>query len=50
MTLLQDKIDADDLWDLDSKIDIAMEALRCPPDDASISELSGHGRNDRASR
>lgn len=41
MTLLQDKIDADDLWDLDSKIDIAMEALRCPPDDASISELSG---------
>ena len=41
MTLLQDKIDADDLWDLDSKIDIAMEALHCPPDDASISELSG---------
>jgi ATP-binding cassette ChvD family protein len=41
MTVLQDKIDADDLWDLDSKIDIAMEALRCPPDDASISELSG---------
>ena len=41
MTLLQDKIDADDLWDLDSKIDIAMEALRCPPDDASIDELSG---------
>ena len=41
MTLLQDKIDADDLWDLDSKIDIAMEALRCPPDEASISELSG---------
>jgi len=41
MTLLQDKIDADDLWDLDSKIDIAMEALRCPPDDASIGELSG---------
>jgi ATP-binding cassette ChvD family protein len=41
MTLLQDKIDADDLWDLDSKIDIAMDALRCPPDDASICELSG---------
>ena len=41
MTVLQDKIDAEDLWDLDSKIDIAMEALRCPPDDASISELSG---------
>ena len=41
MTLLQDKIDADDLWDLDSKIDIAMEALRCPPDDSPINELSG---------
>ena len=41
MTLLQDQIDAEDLWDLDSKIDIAMEALRCPPDEASINKLSG---------
>ena len=41
MTLLQDRIDAEDLWDLDSKIDIAMEALRCPPDNAPINELSG---------
>jgi ATP-binding cassette ChvD family protein len=41
MTLLQDKIDADDLWDLDSKIDIAMEALRCPPDESPINDLSG---------
>ena len=41
MTALQDKIDADDLWDLDNKIDIAMEALRCPPDEAPIGELSG---------
>jgi ATP-binding cassette ChvD family protein len=41
ITLLQDKIDADDLWDLDSKIDIAMEALRCPPDESPINDLSG---------
>ncbi len=41
MTVLQDKIDSQDLWELDSKIDIAMEALRCPKDDASILELSG---------
>jgi ATP-binding cassette ChvD family protein len=41
MTVLQDKIDADDLWDLDSRIDIAMEALRCPPDEATIDNLSG---------
>ena len=41
MTLLQDKIDSQNLWELDSKIDIAMEALRCPEDETSISELSG---------
>ena len=41
MTALQDRIDAEDLWDLDNKIDIAMEALRCPPDQSSINELSG---------
>ncbi|MEL6127737.1 MAG: energy-dependent translational throttle protein EttA, partial [Pseudomonadota bacterium] len=41
MTTLQDEIDAANLWDLDAQIDIAMEALRCPPDDASVSTLSG---------
>ena len=41
MTELQDKIDADDLWEIDSKVDIAMEALRCPPSDAQIDTLSG---------
>ena len=41
MTTLQDKIDAQNLWDLDSQIDVAMEALRCPPDDADVKTLSG---------
>ena len=41
MATLQDQIDAEDLWNLDSSIDIAMEALRCPPDDADVSTLSG---------
>ena len=41
MTNLQDKIDSMQLWDLDSKIDIAMDALRCPDDKANISTLSG---------
>ncbi|MCJ8335981.1 MAG: energy-dependent translational throttle protein EttA [Epibacterium sp.] len=41
MTTLQDAIDADNLWDLDSQIDVSMEALRCPPDDAAIKDLSG---------
>ena len=41
MAKLQDQIDADDLWDLDSQIDVSMEALRCPPDDAKIADLSG---------
>ena len=41
MTELQDKIDSMQLWDLDSKIDIAMDALRCPDDEADISTLSG---------
>ena len=41
MAALQDQIDAEDLWNLDSSIDIAMEALRCPPDDADVSTLSG---------
>jgi ATP-binding cassette ChvD family protein len=38
---LQDIIDSQDLWNLDASIDIAMEALRCPPDDAAVSSLSG---------
>ncbi len=41
MTALQDEIDAANLWDLDSQIDVAMEALRCPPDDADVKTLSG---------
>ncbi|MGG7567009.1 energy-dependent translational throttle protein EttA [Rhodovulum sp. DZ06] len=41
MTELQDQIEAQDLWDLDSQVDVAMEALRCPPDDADVSKLSG---------
>jgi ABC-type multidrug transport system ATPase subunit len=41
MTKLQDEIEAAGLWDLDSKVDQAMDALRCPPDDADISKLSG---------
>ncbi len=41
MAALQDEIDAANLWDLDSQIDVAMEALRCPPDDADVATLSG---------
>ena len=41
MTTLQDQIDAQNLWDLDSQVDVAMEALRCPPDDATVDTLSG---------
>jgi ATP-binding cassette ChvD family protein len=41
MARLQDEIDAENLWDLDSQIDVAMEALRCPPDDAAVASLSG---------
>lgn len=41
MAALQDQIDAENLWDLDSQIDVAMEALRCPPDDADVTALSG---------
>jgi ATP-binding cassette ChvD family protein len=41
MTRLQDAIEAKGLWDLDSKVDQAMEALRCPPDDAQVDRLSG---------
>jgi energy-dependent translational throttle protein EttA len=38
---LQDKIDATNAWDLDRQLDIAMDALRCPPGDADVSNLSG---------
>jgi len=41
---LQDKIDAMDLWNLDSRVDIAMEALRVPPGDAKLKDLSGGER------
>ena len=41
MAKLQDQIDAENLWDLDSQIDVSMEALRCPPDDADVRTLSG---------
>ncbi len=44
MSRLQDEIDAENLWDLDSQIDVAMEALRCPPDDANVESLSGGER------
>ncbi len=41
MTALQEQVDAADAWDIDSKISMAMEALRCPADDAEVSTLSG---------
>jgi ATP-binding cassette ChvD family protein len=44
MTKLQDEIEAKGLWDLDSKVDLAMEALRCPPDEAEVATLSGGER------
>jgi len=44
MAALQDEIDAQNLWDLDAQVDVAMEALRCPPDDAAVDSLSGGER------
>jgi ATP-binding cassette ChvD family protein len=41
---LQEKIDAEDGWELDRKIEIALDALRCPPPDALIEKLSGGER------
>jgi ATP-binding cassette ChvD family protein len=41
MTALQEKIDAGDLWDIDSRIEMAMDALRCPPNDSGVTKLSG---------
>ncbi|MGA2565520.1 MAG: energy-dependent translational throttle protein EttA [Pseudolabrys sp.] len=44
MAKLQDQIDAKNLWDLDSQVDLAMDALRCPADDADVTKLSGGER------
>jgi ATP-binding cassette ChvD family protein len=44
MTNLQDEIEAKGLWDLDSQVDQAMDALGCPPDDADVGKLSGGER------
>ncbi|MFT6911764.1 MAG: ATP-binding cassette ChvD family protein [Paracoccaceae bacterium] len=44
MAALQDEIDAGNLWDLDAQIDVSLEALRCPPDDAMPTNLSGGER------
>ncbi|MCX8499995.1 MAG: energy-dependent translational throttle protein EttA [Caulobacteraceae bacterium] len=44
MNALQEKIDAGDLWDIDSKIEMAMGALRCAPDDSPVDKLSGGER------
>jgi ATP-binding cassette ChvD family protein len=44
MTDLQDEIEAQGLWDLDSQVDQAMDALGCPPDDADVGKLSGGER------
>ena len=41
MSRLQDEIDAQNLWNLDAQVDIAMEALRCPADGAAVDSLSG---------
>src|SRR5579863_5282265 len=44
MTRLQDEIEAQGLWDLDSQVEQAMEALGCPPDEADVDALSGGER------
>ena len=44
MTELQEQVDARDAWDIDSKIEMAMQALRCPPKDADVTPLSGGER------
>jgi ATP-binding cassette ChvD family protein len=41
---LQDRIDAVNAWDIDSQLELAMDALRCPPGDAEVSKLSGGER------
>src|SRR5579863_9539319 len=44
MTRLQDEIEAKGLWDLDSQVEQAMDALGCPPDDSDVTALSGGER------
>ena len=44
MAMLQDKIDYEKLWDLDNQIDQAMDAIRCPEDEATVASLSGGER------
>ena len=44
MAELQDKIDAENLWDLESQVDVSMEAMRCPLDNARVASLSGGER------
>ena len=41
---LQDRIDATNAWDIDSQLELAMDALRCPPPDADVTTLSGGER------
>jgi len=41
MARLQDEIDAENLWDLDAQVEVALDALRCPPADADVTKLSG---------
>ncbi|MDP8916417.1 MAG: energy-dependent translational throttle protein EttA [Pseudomonadota bacterium] len=41
MNTLQERIDAENLWDIDSRVEQAMDALRCPPDEAEVTRLSG---------
>ena len=44
MATLQDQIDAGNLWELEASVGVAMDALRCPPDDADVETLSGGER------
>ncbi len=44
MAALQDQIDAENLWELEASVGVAMDALRCPPDDADVETLSGGER------
>ncbi len=44
MAKLQDEIDAQNLWELEASVGVAMDALRCPPDDADVETLSGGER------
>src|SRR2546428_10244679 len=41
---VQEKLDAQDAWDLDARLEMAMDALRCPPPDTAVKILSGGGR------